>query len=107
MGRRGDIESKSVASRVPMAVYLELMRMSSSQKMTLSSFICEILSHEDNIIELHYENNESIKKLEKQIMRHQLELEEERKKYAELESKYVEAMGTLKHFIEVEKNKKP
>jgi hypothetical protein len=44
MARKGDIDSKSVAARVPMEVYLNLLQKSSSNKKTLSSYLCDILS---------------------------------------------------------------
>lgn len=46
MARKGDIESKSVASRVPMEVYLRLLKNSSSNGKTLSSYLCDVLSDE-------------------------------------------------------------
>lgn len=46
MARKGDIDSKSVASRVPMEVYLRLLKNSSSNKQTLSSYLCDVLSDE-------------------------------------------------------------
>lgn len=50
MSRKGDIDSKSVASRVPMEVYLRLLKNSSSKGMTLSSYLCDFLS-KDNFSE--------------------------------------------------------
>lgn len=47
MARKGDIDSKSVASRVPMEVYLRLLKNSSSKGMTLSSYLCDVLSEEN------------------------------------------------------------
>lgn len=47
MARKGDIDSKSVASRVPMEVYLRLLKTASSQKKTLSSYLCDVLSEEN------------------------------------------------------------
>ena len=44
MARKGDIDSKSVASRGPMEVYLRLLKNSSSKGMTLSSYLCDVLS---------------------------------------------------------------
>lgn len=58
MARKGDIDSKSVAARVPMDVYLDLLRKSSSNKKTLSSYLCDILSNEN------LNKNSSIKKTE-------------------------------------------
>jgi hypothetical protein len=46
MARKGDIDSKSVAARVPMNIYLNLLQKSSSNKKTLSSYLCDILSNE-------------------------------------------------------------
>lgn len=50
MARKGDIDSKSVASRVPMEVYLRLQATASKNKMTLSAYVNELLStpHYDN-----------------------------------------------------------
>ena len=47
MARKGDIDSKSVASRVPMEVYLRLLKTASSQKKTLSGYLCDKLSEEN------------------------------------------------------------
>lgn len=44
MARKGDIDSKSVASRVPMEVYLRLLKSSSSKGLTLSAYLCDVLS---------------------------------------------------------------
>jgi hypothetical protein len=43
MARKGDIDSKSIASRVPMETYISLLRMSSSEKTTISSYVAELL----------------------------------------------------------------
>ncbi len=47
MARKGDIDSKGIASRVPMDVYIRLLTRATSEKKTISSFLCEILSNED------------------------------------------------------------
>lgn len=47
MARKGDIDSKGIASRVPMDVYIRLLTKATSEKKTISSFLCEILSNED------------------------------------------------------------
>ena len=43
MARKGDIDSKTVASRVPMETYISLLRQSSQEKTTLSSYVAELL----------------------------------------------------------------
>jgi hypothetical protein len=47
MARKGDIDSKGIASRVPMDVYIRLLTKATSEKKTISSFLCEILSNKD------------------------------------------------------------
>lgn len=44
MGRKGDIDTKSVASRLPMSVYIKLLSEASTKKMTLSAYVGDILS---------------------------------------------------------------
>jgi hypothetical protein len=44
MARKGDIDSKTVASRVPMETYISLLRMSSKEKTTISSYVAELLN---------------------------------------------------------------
>lgn len=55
MARKGDIDSKSVASRVPMEVYLRLQATASKNKMTLSAYVNELLSKP------HYDNGGQLK----------------------------------------------
>jgi hypothetical protein len=43
MARKGDIDSKTVASRVPMDTYISLLRQSSKEKMTISAYVSELL----------------------------------------------------------------
>lgn len=43
MARKGDIDSKTVASRVPMDTYISLLRQSSKEKMTISAYVAELL----------------------------------------------------------------
>jgi hypothetical protein len=73
MARKGDIDSKSVASRVPMEVYLRLLKSSSSNGMTLSSYLCDVLS-KDNFSQggqtkIEYQDRVIEKKIEVPIYR--------------------------------------
>jgi hypothetical protein len=43
MARRGDIESKTISSRLPMKTYIGLLQTSSSNKKTLSVFVAELI----------------------------------------------------------------
>jgi hypothetical protein len=43
MARKGDIDSKTVASRVSMETYISLLRQSSQEKVTLSYYVHELL----------------------------------------------------------------
>jgi len=43
MARKGDIDSKSVASRLPMKLYIQLLQTSSSNKQTISSYLAKII----------------------------------------------------------------
>ena len=47
MARKGDIDSKSIASRVPMKVYIRLQTMAYESNKTMSAFICDVLSDEN------------------------------------------------------------
>ena len=47
MGRKGDIESKSVSSRVPMEVFLKLQTQAFAQKKTMSGYLCDLLSKDN------------------------------------------------------------
>jgi hypothetical protein len=47
MARKGDIDSKSVASRVPMKVFIRLQTKAYESKKTMSAFICDVLSDEN------------------------------------------------------------
>jgi hypothetical protein len=44
MARKGDIDSKSVSSRVPMEVFLKLQKQAFDKKQTMSAYLCDILS---------------------------------------------------------------
>jgi hypothetical protein len=46
MARKGDIDSKSVASRIPMDVYIRLLTNSSAKGETISNYVREILTNE-------------------------------------------------------------
>lgn len=46
MARKGDIDSKSVASRIPMEVYIRLLTNSSAKGETISNYVRDILSNE-------------------------------------------------------------
>lgn len=48
MGRKGDIDSKSVASRVPMGVYLKLLGDASANNQTISAYVAQILANHNN-----------------------------------------------------------
>jgi cell shape-determining protein MreC len=56
MARKGDIDSKSVASRLPMDVYIQLLTQSSAKKQTISAYVCDVLSNHKNMEDkiLHY-----------------------------------------------------
>jgi len=43
MARKGDIDSKTVASRVSMETYISLLRQASHEKVTLSFYVHELL----------------------------------------------------------------
>jgi hypothetical protein len=43
MARKGDIESKSVASRIPMETYIKLLQISSREKKTISFYVAELI----------------------------------------------------------------
>lgn len=43
MARKGDIDSKSIASRLPMKTYIGLLQKSSSNKKTISVFVAELI----------------------------------------------------------------
>jgi hypothetical protein len=43
MARKGDIESKSVASRIQMDTYIKLLKMSSSNKQTISMYVANLI----------------------------------------------------------------
>jgi hypothetical protein len=45
MARRGDIESKTISSRLPMETYIGLLQASSSNKKTLSVYVAEIIAN--------------------------------------------------------------
>jgi hypothetical protein len=47
MARKGDIDSKSVASRVPMKVFIRLQTKAYESNKTMSAFICDVLSDEN------------------------------------------------------------
>jgi|LakMenE01Jun11ns_1017448.scaffolds.fasta_scaffold9616985_2 hypothetical protein len=49
MARKGDIDSKSVASRLPMDVYIQLLTESSAKKQTISAYVCNVLSNHKNM----------------------------------------------------------
>lgn len=90
MGRIGDIESKSVASRVPMSTYIKLISESSKRKMTISSYIEEKLSN-DVKLELGgalITDNDTIKNLKSKVS----ELEKE---ISALKSKKTPVNGNL------------
>ena len=44
MARKGDIDSKSVASRLPMDLYIQLLKSSSSNKQTISLYVANIIN---------------------------------------------------------------
>jgi uncharacterized protein YjiK len=46
MARKGDIDSKSVASRIPMDVYIRLLTNSSAKGETISNYVRDVLSNE-------------------------------------------------------------
>ena len=48
MGRTGDIDSKSIASRVPMEVYIRLLTEATSKKMTLSKYIGVLVANSNS-----------------------------------------------------------
>lgn len=45
MARRGDIESKTISSRLPMETYIGLLQLSSSNKKTLSVYVAEMIAN--------------------------------------------------------------
>jgi hypothetical protein len=49
MARKGDIDSKSVASRLPMDIYIRLLTQSSAKKQTISSYVCDVLSNHEKL----------------------------------------------------------
>lgn len=49
MARKGDIDSKSVASRLPMDIYIRLLTQSSAKKQTISAYVCDVLSNHEEL----------------------------------------------------------
>jgi hypothetical protein len=60
MARKGDIDSKSVASRIPMEVYIRLLTNSSAKGETISNYVRGILTNEQ-------EQSERIDQMQKEI----------------------------------------
>ena len=73
MARKGDIDSKSVASRVPMEVYLAIQRKAFEDRKTISNYISELLIN--NSIEVP-NNDDSILSKTKEIDRLRLALKD-------------------------------
>lgn len=94
MGRIGDIESKSVASRVPMSTYIKLISESSKRKMTISAFIEEKLTNDIKTLEKGgalISDAEEVKNLKSKVS----ELEKE---ISALKSKKMPLNGNLASF---------
>lgn len=80
MARKGDIDSKSVASRVPMEVYLAIQRKAFEDRKTISNYISELLIN--NSVEVPNNDNLILSKT-KEIDRLRLALKEKEKEIIE------------------------
>jgi hypothetical protein len=60
MARKGDIDSKSVASRIPMDVYIRLLTNSSAKGETISNYVRDVLSNEQKQLDQIKHLNEEI-----------------------------------------------
>jgi hypothetical protein len=110
MARRGDIESKTISSRLPMKTYIGLLQTSSSNKKTLSVFVAELIGEflekgilTPKIVEVEKivadpEHAIRIKTLEDKLLKAEQEILEKDKKTKEdimLRHKLVEVVGVL------------
>jgi hypothetical protein len=110
MARRGDIESKTISSRLPMKTYIGLLQTSSSNKKTLSVFVAELIGEflekgilTPKIVEVEKivadpEQAIRIKTLEDKLLKAEQEILEKDKKTKEdimLRHKLVEVVGVL------------
>ncbi len=64
MARKGDIDSKTVASRIPMEVYIRLLTNSSAKGETISNYVRDILTNEQKQSEEIYQMQKEIYQLE-------------------------------------------
>lgn len=76
MARKGDIDSKSVASRIPMDVYIRLLTNSSEKGETISNYVREILTNEQKQSERIDQMEKEINDLENNLYRSTVELAE-------------------------------
>ena len=76
MARKGDIDSKSVASRIPMDVYIRLLTNSSEKGETISNYVREILTNEQKQSERIDQMEKEINDLENNLYRSTVELTE-------------------------------
>ena len=110
MARRGDIESKTISSRLPMKTYIGLLQTSSSNKKTLSVFVAELIGEflekgilTPKIVQVEKivadpEQAIRIKTLEDKLLKAEQEILEKDKKTKEdimLRHKLVEVVGVL------------